>query len=218
MATKAEKTREFILQASYPLFARNGFKQVTMKDVCEATNLSRGGLYSHFPGTAELFKELLGYVSTKDAMDFDQEMKKGSSAALILENALTQMEEEMKKPQDSLSTAIYEYAETIDNNVLTQYNLDAVRKWSSLIRYGIKRGEFREVDVNEIVNIILFSYQGIRMWSRVISVKPETVRAILSHIRKELINDDHINKTGKRARSAGDRIQTGIFRSRENRH
>ena len=187
MATKAEKTREYILQASYPLFAKNGFKQVTMKDVCEATNLSRGGLYSHFPGTAELFQELLKTVSVKDAMDFDREMEKGSSAAVILENALTQMEEEMKRPQDSLSVAIYEYAETVDGSVLMQYNSDAVRRWSELIRYGMKRGEFREVDIDEIVNMILFSYQGIRMWSRIIQVKPETVRAIMSHIRKELI-------------------------------
>ena len=36
-----------------------GFKQVTMKDICEATQLSRGGLYSHFSSTGEVFKALL---------------------------------------------------------------------------------------------------------------------------------------------------------------
>ena len=44
MAAKGEKTRESILNASYALFAKKGFKQVTMKDVCDVTNMSRGGL------------------------------------------------------------------------------------------------------------------------------------------------------------------------------
>ena len=42
MNSKKERTRELILNKSYELFAKNGFKQITMKDVCEATGLSRG--------------------------------------------------------------------------------------------------------------------------------------------------------------------------------
>lgn len=67
MATKGEKTRESILDASYNLFAKKGFKQVTMKDVCEATNMSRGGLYSHFSGTDQLFEALLERMSKMSA-------------------------------------------------------------------------------------------------------------------------------------------------------
>ena len=62
----------------------------------------------------------------------------------------------------------------------------AEEKWKKLIRYGIKRGEFREVNVDEIVNVILYSYQGARMWSRIISMKPKTFRSITDHIRKQL--------------------------------
>ncbi|MCR4617083.1 MAG: hypothetical protein K5669_02720 [Lachnospiraceae bacterium] len=55
-----------------------------------------------------------------------------------------------------------------------------------LIRYGIKRGEFREVNIGELVNVIMYSYQGIRMWSRIILMKPKTIRSITDHIRKQL--------------------------------
>lgn len=40
MATKRERTRESIIKESYTLFAGKGFKQVTMKDVCEITGTS----------------------------------------------------------------------------------------------------------------------------------------------------------------------------------
>lgn len=189
MATKAERTRETILQLSYPLFAQKGFKQVTMKDVCEVTGLSRGGLYSHFSGTAELFADLLGSITSKDVMDFEGDMNNGVSAREILEKALHQMEEEMLQPQDSLSVAIYEYAETIDNNVLAQYNKKAVKKWSGLIRYGIEKGEFQEADIDEIVQVILYSYQGIRMWSRIVPIRPKTAQAVCNHIRKTLTGE-----------------------------
>ena len=190
MATKGEKTRESILDTSYALFAKKGFKQVTMKDVCEATNMSRGGLYSHFSGTDQLFEALLERMSKMSATDFENEIRNGSSATKILEDALKLMEEEMKHPEESLSIAMYEYAETVDPHMMEQLNRPGEEKWEKLIRYGIDRGEFNDVDVTEIVNLILYSYQGIRMWSRIMPMKPGTFRSITENIKKQLIKGD----------------------------
>ena len=184
--TKGEKTRENIIDESYALFAVKGFKQVTMKDVCEVTGMSRGGLYSHFSGTDQLFEAVLEKITEKSAADFQKEIEKEIPAAKILESALHLMEEEMKHPKDSLSIALYEFAEMTDSDIMEQLNRKAEEKWKKLIRYGIKRGEFREVNVDEIVNVILYSYQGVRMWSRIISMKPKTFRSITDHIRKQL--------------------------------
>lgn len=197
MTNKSEKTREMILDRSYRLFAEKGFKQVTMKDVCEAAQMSRGGLYSHFPGTKQLFEAMLEKLNEKEAMDFHGEIEKGTSAVTILENALALMEDEMKHPEDSLSLAMYEYAETVDSDVMDSFNKIGEKKWSDLIRYGIDRGEFRNVDIRETVDVILYSYQGIRMWSRIIPMKKSTFRSITDHIRRQLINDKAC-KTTKR--------------------
>ncbi len=187
MVTKKERTRGTIIDASYALFAQKGFKQVTMKDVCEVTGMSRGGLYSHFSGTDELFEAVLEKITEKSATDFQTEIKNGTSAVIILEKALDGMEEEMKHPEGSLSIALYEYAETIDTGVMEQLNRNAKEKWKMLIRYGIKRGEFQEVNIDEIVNVILYSYQGVRMWSRIIPMKSKTIRSITDHLKKQLI-------------------------------
>ena len=190
MAGKREKTRESIMDASYALFAEKGFKQVTMKDVCEVTGMSRGGLYSHFTGTDKLFEAVLERITENNAMDFQTEMEKGSSATEILDIALKLMEEEMKHPEESLSVAIYEYAETVDSDVIEKINRNAEKKWKNLITYGIKRGEFCDVNVDEIVNVILYSYQGVRMWSRIITMKPKAIHSITKHIRNQLIGEN----------------------------
>ena len=59
MGVKGEKTKELIRQEAYRLFAEKGFKEVTMKDICVRTGLSRGGLYRHYSGTTEIFAEIL---------------------------------------------------------------------------------------------------------------------------------------------------------------
>ncbi len=157
-----------------------------MKDVCEITGMSRGGLYSHFSGTDKLFEAVLEKITEKSATDFQTEIKEGTSAVKILERALDNMEEEMKHPEDSLSIALYEYAETVNTDVMERLGRNAKEKWKMLIRYGVKREEFQEVNVDEIVNMILYSYQGVRMWSRIIPMKPKTIRSITNHIRKQL--------------------------------
>ena len=85
---------------------------------------------------------------------------------------------------------MYEYAETVDPHMMEQLNRTGEEKWKKLIRYGIDRGEFNDVDVAEIVNLILYSYQGIRMWSRIIPMKPGTFRSITENIKKQLIKGD----------------------------
>ncbi|MBE5862088.1 MAG: TetR/AcrR family transcriptional regulator [Lachnospiraceae bacterium] len=189
VATKGERTRESILNAAYALFAKKGFKQVTMKDVCEVTNMSRGGLYSHFSSTSQLFEALLERITEKDALDFQEQMKQGASAIAILEEALKLMEEEMKHPEDSLSIAMYEYAETVDSEVMERLNKASKKKWKQLIRYGIERGEFQNIDASEVVNVILYSYQGVRMWSRILPMKPKTMHSIVENIKRQLIGE-----------------------------
>lgn len=189
MTNKKEKTRESILTASYVLFAREGFNKITMKDICEVTGMSRGGLYSHFGSTRELFEAILEKINQKDAMDFQKEMEEGMSATAILDRALTLMRDEMEHSEDSLSLAMYEYACTCSNDMMNHFNKIGEKKWSNLIEYGIAREEFNTVDTDEIVNVILYVYQGVRMWSRIVSMTPDVFDSITNHIRKQLVKE-----------------------------
>lgn len=189
MATKREKTREFIIDTSYKVFAQKGFNRITMKDICEATGLSRGGLYSHFDSTKAIFEALLERINQKKQMDFFWEIEKGISAVDILENALQLMKDEMNRPEDSLSLAMYEYAGSVGGDMMNHFNQIGEKKWTALVEYGIDNGEFNQVDVKEIVNVILYVYQGVRMWSCIVKMQSESIDSITSHIRKQLIKE-----------------------------
>lgn len=189
MSGKKEKTREGILEISYTLFAKKGFNRITMKDICDAANLSRGGLYNHFSSIQEIFEAILEKINKKDEMNFYEEMENNISAVEILNRALVLMESEMEHPEDSLSLAMYEYAGSVDSNRMQYFNKVGKEKWKALIQYGMKRDEFKKVNVEELVNVILYVYQGIRMWSRIIPMTPDVFKSITNHIKKQLIKE-----------------------------
>lgn len=52
--TKAEKTRQFIIEKSAPIFNTKGLAGTVMSDIAEATKLVKGSLYAHFENKEEL--------------------------------------------------------------------------------------------------------------------------------------------------------------------
>lgn len=187
MGEKGDKRKREIKDQVRVLFAANGFHAVTMKDICEATGLSRGGLYRHYGSTAAIFEDMFKELSDSGLESMHLAMEQEIAAATILEQALFTMQEEMLAADDSLSQAIYEYSNTIDSHFMIELNQDAVKLWSTFIEYGIERGEFRKVEVLQIVDMILYAYQGIRMWSRVMPLNKSIAEHYVEHFRTILL-------------------------------
>lgn len=182
MGEKAEKTKERILKEAYRLFAARGFKEVTMTDLCDNTGLSRGGLYRYYSGTSEIFSEIL----SKEYIISDR-MEEQESAETILEDMLTEIESEILDKESSLSLAIYEYASLGNEEFFIRIHQNAKRRWISLINYGMETGEFKKVNPEQVSDLILYYYQGLRMWSRVIPFDRQTAQYYAESIRQKLL-------------------------------
>jgi AcrR family transcriptional regulator len=59
--TKAEKTRQFIIEKSAPIFNTKGVAGTAMSDIMEATKLAKGSLYVHFENKDELSYAAVDY-------------------------------------------------------------------------------------------------------------------------------------------------------------
>lgn len=78
--TKAERTRQFIIETSAPIFNIKGYESTSLSDIQEATKLTKGAIYGNFSDKNELalaafeysFSLALGLIST--------EMKKAATA------------------------------------------------------------------------------------------------------------------------------------------
>ena len=190
---RGEETRQLIKNSACALFANKGFKQVTMKDICEAANLSRGGLYCHYGSTQEIFKEIINDFMSQQGDTFSEKIAQNLSAIEILNDVLECYRKEMLDSQSSLSLAIYEYFSIEDNagaknELYTQY-LASFNAWRALMEYGIKKGEFNDVDIVSVFNLIIFSYQGVRMYSKLMPIDEDIPRRIIEQIKKILVKE-----------------------------
>ncbi len=191
MSTKGEETKKMIIEKACSLFARKGFKNVTMKDICIETGLSRGGLYRHYDSTQQIFSEIIDNLMSAQDNEFSEKMEKGYSAIQILSDVLERYRIEMLDNVGSLGLAIYEFYSEIqmdsnDNVLLKQYE-HSVNTWKDFLSYGIERGEFKNVDSDELIDIIIFSYQGVRMLSEIFPVDKKVSERIVNHIKQVLL-------------------------------
>lgn len=191
MGRKGEATKAAIREAALVLFVQRGFKDVTMKDVCEATGLSRGGLYMHYGSTGQIFADVIHELMSSLKNEVAAKVEEGLPATVILDELLARYQSEMLDRSGSLGLAFYEYYSGIplsdDNAMLKQYYVSR-EMLCSLIEYGIDSGEFNQVNAKAVADLLLFSYQGVRMLSSIMPLDDDSIPInMLGEIRKMIV-------------------------------
>ena len=57
--TKSERSRRAVLDAALSLFAHQGYRATTVRDIADKARVSTGNVYHHFPDKEALFRALL---------------------------------------------------------------------------------------------------------------------------------------------------------------
>ena len=66
-----------------------------MKDICEAAGLSRGGLYTHYGSTGQVFADIIEELMSGLESQVAGKMERGLPASLILDELLERYQSEM---------------------------------------------------------------------------------------------------------------------------
>lgn len=184
MGEKGEKTRSLILQESKKLFSARGFKAVSMQNICDATGLSKGGLYRHYGNKEEILLELLH----KDK-SVTKDIENGKSATEVLENLLNIYFQDMVNNEESLALALFEYVMTHQEHPLSTDNRQELTHWRKLVTYGVATGEFNNVPAEIVMDTFLYAYRGVMIWSHALDFQPEIFEHLLDSVRYILIKN-----------------------------
>lgn len=194
MSSKGEKTRQDIREKAYQLFAEKGFKAVTMKDICDRTGLSRGGLYRHYESTEQIFLEIVHNFSDKQKNEVSAKMKQHIPAVTILEELLSGYENEMLDSENSFSLAICEFysnpAVSKEDNSVKKHYESSKSAWVELINYGIETKEFNCANPEAVFHVMIFAYQGVRMYSKLMKIDPDIPAQIIYEIKRLLLPEE----------------------------
>jgi len=193
MLSKSERTRRFILEKSREVFMEKGFQDVTMTDIVDACDISRGGLYRYFKSTRDIFLEILHIEQVETDVELSHAAESGLPAPTILESFLQEQKEELLHKEKSLTVAAYEfffmYKDQLEENMLQRRFNAAEKILSTLIQYGIDRKEFHDVDKHAAAKHIILLLEGVRISSEVMHITEELLDEQFDFIKKMLVHD-----------------------------
>jgi len=194
MGEKSVQKRKYILDTARKVFMEKGFKRVTMKDIVEACDISRGGLYLYFSSTEEIFLEVLRMESEETDDVFSDNVKEDSTATDILMLFLKEQKKELLRKKDTLTQATYEfYFEnklSKKDDILKKQFESAVFVLRKLIETGVESEEFYCEDPEGAARNIMLVLEGLKISAQTIGVTSESVDKQLLYILKSLGVED----------------------------
>ncbi len=190
MGEKSLQKKKFIIETARKVFMDKGYKNVTMKDIVEACDISRGGLYLYFNSTAEIFVEVLKMEAEQTDDVFSDNVPKDATAVDILALFLKEQKKELLRKSESLAVATYEYyfegnVKKKDNILKKQFD-SAVKIIEKLIEAGVANGELSCNDCRGTARNIMFVLEGLKISAHTMGVTAEMVDKELFYILKQL--------------------------------
>ncbi len=195
MGEKSAQKRKYILDKARVVFSEKGYKNVTMKDIVDACEISRGGLYLYFSSTQELFLAVL-----EDEVDEDDEeaivaaLSGDASAGDMLAIFLKEQKKAILRKKNNLTVATYEYfsvhkVSTKDNPLKNQFDT-SVRIVEKLIENGVETGEFYCENPVGCARNLMYVVEGLKILSKTIGVSEEAIDRELMYVLEGLVPDD----------------------------
>jgi len=191
MAEKGDRTRQFIIKTAAGLFSQKGFTAVTMKDICEACRLSRGGLYRHFGSTKEIFLEVLERDKNDAEESLDQAISMGLSPTRLIEGFFQLQKNDIAFNKNRIEVAVYEFsvAHPDQKEYLDERFHAAVKIFAKLIDYGQKKGEFHSGDSMTLAEHIVIFLEGLKLSSKIITLSEEFLKQQFAVLNKLVIGE-----------------------------
>jgi TetR/AcrR family transcriptional repressor of nem operon len=147
MLTKAEKTRQHIIEKAAVLFNKKGMAGTSINDIMQAANLAKGGIYGNFENKEEICLEVFKYLSKSLLLKIDSALnsKKAAKDKLF---ALLDFYENSLQHSDTGGCPILNFGTEADdtnpviNNAVNKAIKDTQVKIAEVISEGIENGEF----------------------------------------------------------------------------
>lgn len=193
MSEKTDSKRQLIIDKATEVFANKGFRNVTMKDIVEACEISRGGLYLYYDSTEAIFLDVMkAQDEDEDARSnvLVERLKVASSAELLLW-FLKEQKKEILKRKSSLGVAIYEYAffcrEELRNNNYKQRFATAGLVLEKILMRGVETGEFACDDPESVASNMMYAIEGMKICARTMGISEKKVDKELVYMMSQFM-------------------------------
>ena len=164
---KAERTREFIVEKTAPIFNRKGYAGTSMSDLTEMTGLTKGAIYGNFENKDEVALAAFDYNLGRMRQRVRAAQQENSSALGKLRVYIDVYRNGLFNPTLSAGCPIVNTGIEADDThpQLKKKVGEAVSAWhrslSAIIHQGIHSGEIKQgVDVAAFASLMIAMIEG----------------------------------------------------------
>lgn len=193
MSEKSVQKRNYIIEKAREVFSQKGYLTVTMKDIVEACEISRGGLYLYFDSIKALFLAVLEKEKEESDDELEPALSKATSSADILALFLQEQKKEILKKTGSLKRANYEFyfgneIPRKENPMRRQFVM-SVKIVEKLIRDAVEEGDFVCEDPLGAARNMMYVLEGLKVSAETTGITEETVNREIYYWLKGLAYD-----------------------------
>jgi AcrR family transcriptional regulator len=189
--TKAERTRQFIIEKAAPIFNKKGIAGTAISDIMEATKLAKGGVYGNFENKDEICLEVYKYLTQTLSAAINQSIE-GKTTAKDKLFALLDFYAKRLITNDRGGCPILNFGTEVDdtNPVIKQKVKESINysqnRIYKIVKQGIEDGEFKETfDAHQFALKTFAMVEGGILISRVQSSN-EHIKLIADMIKFEI--------------------------------
>jgi TetR/AcrR family transcriptional regulator, transcriptional repressor for nem operon len=194
MLSKADKTRQYIIEKAAPIFNTKGYSATSMNDILAATGLAKGGIYGNFKSKDEIAVAAFefAYEKLKAAISFktkQEETAIGKLLSILKFYRNYTISPVVEGGCPLLNTAI----DADDTNISLKLKAAAALKESLgyieyIIKKGIENSEFnKKLNASKEAELFFAIIEGGIMMSK-LSDNPKILNNILENLKEQVEN------------------------------
>jgi AcrR family transcriptional regulator len=188
--------RSEILQAAQACFARAGFHQTSMQEICAEAGMSPGNLYRYFRSK----EEIIAGIAEHDRADAAEQFAAVGNGSFFDGLAMLAQHHLVERSAEEVALCAEIMAESRRNPAVARIYQDMERdvreRFIAMLRSAAERGEIRDIDFDGTVTVLFALADGLS-WRRAVepSFNAEAVVPIVLRMVELLLNPAANNNT-----------------------
>ena len=172
--SKAEKTKQFIIEKTAPIFNKKGYAGTSLSDITEATGLTKGSIYGNFKNKDEVAIESFKYNLNQIFEEINNEISVFNSSIDKLLGFIRALKKNARKTFQNGGCPILNTATEADDThkTLKKVVLNAIETWKNSIEVTINEGKNNReikntIDARLYAGIIISLVEGAGMLTKI---------------------------------------------------
>ena len=170
---EAAVTRATLLKAALTVFSSKGYDATTLDDIASAAKVTRGAIYWHFKGKADLYNTLIEEVSARGGTVVQNAVAKGGTLLEILRRIFIDqcaLMEDDKEARAVMELVLFRTGLNPELKAGRKKQIDEgnalIQGIAGALQMGIQQGQLRDdVDPTDMARAFLAFENGvIQMW------------------------------------------------------